>query len=170
MARVPTYRSRRLSLPTPAKASGQTTRCALCSRATPLKKKSKKLAVKQIRRCFPGWTERRYCESSDLGVQTLPETGGMEKLKGGYGPRQLVSPDVSGWRRQASPTKIISLFLYRHGSNHEVISDVICPWCYIGGKRRVEKPFTCLALDGRHEFQVQPGFPFSSIRSAEEKA
>ncbi len=34
----------------------------------------------------------------------------------------------------------------------DVISDVICPWCYIG-KRRLEKAIA--ALDGQHEIQVQ---------------
>ncbi len=34
----------------------------------------------------------------------------------------------------------------------DVISDVICPWCYIG-KRRLEKAIA--ALDGQHEVQVQ---------------
>ena len=33
----------------------------------------------------------------------------------------------------------------------DVISDVICPWCYIG-KRRLEKAIA--ALDGQHEVQV----------------
>jgi len=34
----------------------------------------------------------------------------------------------------------------------DVISDVICPWCYIG-KRRLEKAIA--ALDGQHEVQVR---------------
>ena len=34
----------------------------------------------------------------------------------------------------------------------DVISDVICPWCYIG-KRRLEKAIA--ALDGKHEVQVR---------------
>ncbi|PAY16364.1 disulfide bond formation protein DsbA [Rhodopirellula sp. SM50] len=34
----------------------------------------------------------------------------------------------------------------------DVISDVICPWCYIG-KRRLEKAIA--ALDGRHDVQVR---------------
>jgi predicted DsbA family dithiol-disulfide isomerase len=45
----------------------------------------------------------------------------------------------------------------------DVISDVICPWCYIG-KRRLERAVAALA--GRHEvrvrwhpFQLNPGMP-----------
>ncbi len=45
----------------------------------------------------------------------------------------------------------------------DVISDVICPWCYIG-KRRLEKAIRALA--GRHEvrvrwhpFQLNPQMP-----------
>ena len=34
----------------------------------------------------------------------------------------------------------------------DVISDVICPWCFIG-KRRLEKAVA--ALDGRHRFEVR---------------
>ena len=34
----------------------------------------------------------------------------------------------------------------------DVISDVICPWCYIG-KRRLEKAIA--AVDGQHDVQVQ---------------
>src|SRR5271166_3352826 len=34
----------------------------------------------------------------------------------------------------------------------DVISDVICPWCYIG-KRRLEKAIA--ALEGQHEVRVQ---------------
>lgn len=34
----------------------------------------------------------------------------------------------------------------------DVISDVICPWCYIG-KRRIEKALA--ALDGQHDVKVQ---------------
>src|SRR5580700_7293928 len=34
----------------------------------------------------------------------------------------------------------------------DIISDVICPWCYIG-KRRLEKAIT--ALDRQHEVQVR---------------
>ena len=44
-----------------------------------------------------------------------------------------------------------------------VISDVICPWCFIG-KRRLEKAVA--ALDGQHEarvrwlpFQLNPTMP-----------
>ena len=36
----------------------------------------------------------------------------------------------------------------------DVISDVICPWCYIG-KRRLEKAIA--ALDGQHDVQVSGG-------------
>lgn len=53
----------------------------------------------------------------------------------------------------------------------DVISDVICPWCYIG-KRRLEKAIA--ALDGQHEFQVHwhpfqlnPGMPREGIRRKE---
>jgi predicted DsbA family dithiol-disulfide isomerase len=47
--------------------------------------------------------------------------------------------------------------------NIDVISDVICPWCFIG-KRRLEK-----ALDGRpatvrwHPFQLNPDMPREGI-------
>ena len=34
----------------------------------------------------------------------------------------------------------------------DVISDVICPWCYIG-KRRLEKSLA--AVEGRHEVRVR---------------
>jgi predicted DsbA family dithiol-disulfide isomerase len=49
----------------------------------------------------------------------------------------------------------------------EVISDVICPWCYIG-KRRLEKAIA--ALQGRHDihvrwhpFQLNPTMPKDGI-------
>jgi len=49
----------------------------------------------------------------------------------------------------------------------DVISDVICPWCYVG-KRRLEKAVA--ALDGKHEvrirwlpFQLNPTMPKEGI-------
>ena len=38
------------------------------------------------------------------------------------------------------------------GLTVDVISDVICPWCYIG-KRRLEKAIA--VLDGQHDVQVR---------------
>ena len=53
----------------------------------------------------------------------------------------------------------------------EVISDVICPWCFIG-KRRLEKALA--ALDGSHEvrvrwlpFQLNPTMPKEGISRRE---
>src|SRR5262245_56461429 len=53
----------------------------------------------------------------------------------------------------------------------DVISDVICPWCYIG-KRRLEKAVA--ALDGSHEvrvrwlpFQLNPAMPKEGISRRE---
>src|SRR5262249_55019338 len=53
----------------------------------------------------------------------------------------------------------------------DVISDVICPWCYIG-KRRLEKAVA--ALDGRHEvrvrwlpFQLNPRMPTEGVSRRE---
>src|SRR3954452_24075149 len=53
----------------------------------------------------------------------------------------------------------------------DVISDVICPWCYIG-KRRLEKAVA--ALDGKHEvrvrwlpFQLNPAMPKDGISRRE---
>ena len=53
----------------------------------------------------------------------------------------------------------------------EVISDVICPWCYIG-KRRLEKAVN--AIEGRHEvrvrwlpFQLNPTMPKEGISRKE---
>src|ERR1700689_4164500 len=53
----------------------------------------------------------------------------------------------------------------------EVISDVICPWCFIG-KRRLEKAIA--ALDGKHEcqvrwlpFQLNPAMPKEGISRKE---
>ncbi len=53
----------------------------------------------------------------------------------------------------------------------DVISDVICPWCYIG-KRRLEKAIA--ALDGQHEvqvhwhpFQLNPTMPKEGISRKE---
>jgi predicted DsbA family dithiol-disulfide isomerase len=50
----------------------------------------------------------------------------------------------------------------------DVISDVICPWCYIG-KRRLEKAIA--ALDRQHDvqvhwhpFQLNPTMPKEGIR------
>lgn len=55
--------------------------------------------------------------------------------------------------------------------NVEVISDVICPWCYIG-KRRMEKSIA--ALDGQHDvlvhwhpFQLNPTMPKQGISRKE---
>jgi predicted DsbA family dithiol-disulfide isomerase len=53
----------------------------------------------------------------------------------------------------------------------EVVSDVICPWCYIG-KRRLEKALA--SLDGEIEaevrwlpFQLNPGMPREGVPRAE---
>jgi predicted DsbA family dithiol-disulfide isomerase len=53
----------------------------------------------------------------------------------------------------------------------DVISDVICPWCFIG-KRRLEKAIA--ALDGQqelqvhwHAFQLNPGMPKEGISRKE---
>ena len=51
----------------------------------------------------------------------------------------------------------------------DVISDVICPWCYIG-KRRLEKAI--VALDGQvqvrwHPFQLNPTMPREGISRRE---
>jgi predicted DsbA family dithiol-disulfide isomerase len=53
----------------------------------------------------------------------------------------------------------------------DVISDVICPWCYIG-KRRLEKAVA--ALDGQHDapvrwlpFQLNPSMPKEGISRKE---
>ena len=53
----------------------------------------------------------------------------------------------------------------------DVISDVICPWCYIG-KRRLEKAIA--ALDGQHEvrvrwlpFQLNPTMPKEGVSRKE---
>src|SRR5262245_66371452 len=53
----------------------------------------------------------------------------------------------------------------------DVISDVICPWCYIG-KRRLEK--AAAALNGQHEvrvrwlpFQLNPTMPKEGISRRE---
>src|ERR1700676_2090837 len=53
----------------------------------------------------------------------------------------------------------------------DVISDVICPWCYIG-KRRLEKAVA--ALEGQHEvrvrwlpFQMNPSMPKDGISRKE---
>ncbi len=53
----------------------------------------------------------------------------------------------------------------------DVISDVICPWCYIG-KRRLEKAIA--TVEGRHEtqvrwhpFQLNPTMPKEGIRRKE---
>lgn len=53
----------------------------------------------------------------------------------------------------------------------DVISDVICPWCYIG-KRRLEKAIA--ALDGQHDvqvhwhpFQLNPAMPKEGISRKE---
>jgi len=49
----------------------------------------------------------------------------------------------------------------------DVISDVICPWCYIG-KRRLEKAIA--ALDGQHEVPVHwHFFYFQPIESNDAK-
>jgi len=45
----------------------------------------------------------------------------------------------------------------------EIVSDVVCPWCYIG-KRRLEKALAVVGGDGRPEvtwlpFQLNPGMP-----------
>ena len=53
----------------------------------------------------------------------------------------------------------------------DVISDVICPWCYIG-KRRLEKAIA--DLDGKHEvlvhwhpFQLNPEMPREGVSRKE---
>jgi len=57
---------------------------------------------------------------------------------------------------------------YRSGSDSltvDVISDVICPWCFIG-KRRLEKAITSYRKPARvrwHPFQLNPTMPKDGI-------
>jgi predicted DsbA family dithiol-disulfide isomerase len=54
----------------------------------------------------------------------------------------------------------------------DIISDAICPWCYIG-KRQVERALPLLAADGLrldvqwHAFQLNPDMPPSGLDRAE---
>jgi predicted DsbA family dithiol-disulfide isomerase len=53
----------------------------------------------------------------------------------------------------------------------EVVSDVVCPWCYIG-KRRLEKALAAIGGDERPEvtwlpFQLNPGMPAEGMPRAE---
>jgi len=53
----------------------------------------------------------------------------------------------------------------------EIVSDVICPWCYIG-KRRLEKALALLGGDAAPEvtwlpFQLNPGMPREGMPRAE---
>jgi len=53
----------------------------------------------------------------------------------------------------------------------EVVSDVICPWCYIG-KRRLEKALAMLGGEVQAEvrwlpFQLNPGMPAAGVPRAE---
>ena len=53
----------------------------------------------------------------------------------------------------------------------EVVSDVVCPWCYIG-KRRLEKALAQVGADARPEvtwlpFQLNPGMPPEGMPRAE---
>ena len=53
----------------------------------------------------------------------------------------------------------------------EIVSDVVCPWCYIG-KRRLEKALAVVGGDGRPEvtwlpFQLNPGMPPEGMPRAE---
>jgi predicted DsbA family dithiol-disulfide isomerase len=53
----------------------------------------------------------------------------------------------------------------------EIVSDVVCPWCYIG-KRRLEKALALLAGELQAEvawlpFQLNPGMPLGGMARAE---
>ena len=51
----------------------------------------------------------------------------------------------------------------------DVVSDIVCPWCFIG-KRRLERAGTLLgrAIDIRwHPFQLNPGIPVAGISRRE---
>ncbi len=53
----------------------------------------------------------------------------------------------------------------------EVVSDVVCPWCYIG-KRRLEKALALVGSEARPEvtwlpFQLNPGMPPEGMARAE---
>ena len=53
----------------------------------------------------------------------------------------------------------------------EVVSDVVCPWCYIG-KRRLEKALAVVGGEARPEviwlpFQLNPGMPAEGLPRAE---
>jgi predicted DsbA family dithiol-disulfide isomerase len=53
----------------------------------------------------------------------------------------------------------------------EIVSDVVCPWCYIG-KRRLEKALAVIGGDARPEvtwlpFQLNPGMPPAGMPRAE---
>ena len=53
----------------------------------------------------------------------------------------------------------------------EIVSDVVCPWCYIG-KRRLEKALAVVGGDERPEvtwlpFQLNPGMPPAGMPRAE---
>ena len=52
----------------------------------------------------------------------------------------------------------------------DVISDVICPWCYVG-KRRLEKAVTLAGIGGMqvrwHPFQLNPQMPKEGMNRSE---
>src|SRR5687767_5407102 len=75
---------------------------------------------------------------------------------------------LARFKRQAIPLagSVVVMVLYV-----DVISDVICPWCFIG-KRRLEKAVA--ALDGSHEvrvrwlpFQLNPAMPKEGVSRRE---
>jgi predicted DsbA family dithiol-disulfide isomerase len=70
------------------------------------------------------------------------------------GPDTCDAPATAARLPEAAPT----------GTRIDIVSDAICPWCYIG-KRQLERAFTILANDGLtfqvhwNPFQLNPDMP-----------
>src|ERR1019366_9112132 len=71
------------------------------------------------------------------------------------------------WRRQSGKDAPMSL-APQPPARLDIISDVICPWCYIG-KRQVERALPLLAGEGLdftvhwHAFQLNPDMPVAGV-------
>jgi predicted DsbA family dithiol-disulfide isomerase len=70
-------------------------------------------------------------------------------------------------RRRGDPT--LDDALHTVGTTVDVVSDVVCPWCYIG-KRHLEAALATLVDDGKpapvvrwHPFELNPGLPREGI-------
>jgi predicted DsbA family dithiol-disulfide isomerase len=84
-------------------------------------------------------------------------------------------PDGSGAARTSSTAATISAAAPAVGTRIDIVSDAICPWCYVG-KRHLEAALAELSAEGLHfsvhwnPFQLNPDMPKEGVERAAYRA